>query len=81
MHGSNTMRHVRAKWRLRRYNIPVSVYDKLVSSVSEHLPLLNRYLKLRKRVLELDDLHMYDLYVPIVEETSEHVSYAEAQQL
>ena len=64
---------------LARYNIPVSVYDNLVTAVSEHIPLLNRYLKLRKRILQLDDLHMYDLYVPIVEETMEEVSYQQAR--
>src|SRR2546429_2430083 len=63
---------------LARYNIPVSVYDNLVETVSEHIPLLNRYLKLRKRILQLDELHMYDLYVPIVEETREEVSYQQA---
>ncbi|MGI9061807.1 MAG: oligoendopeptidase F [Ktedonobacteraceae bacterium] len=64
---------------LARYNIPVSVYDNLVTAVSEHIPLLNRYLKLRKRILQLDELHMYDLYVPIVEETMEEVSYQQAR--
>ena len=64
---------------LARYNIPVSVYDNLVETVSEHIPLLNRYLKLRKRILQLDELHMYDLYVPIVEETVEEVSYQQAR--
>ena len=63
---------------LARYNIPVSVYDNLVETVSEHIPLLNRYLKLRKRILQLDQLHMYDLYVPIVEETREEISYQQA---
>jgi oligoendopeptidase F len=63
---------------LARYNIPLSVYDSLVETVSEHIPLLNRYLKLRKRILQLDQLHMYDLYVPIVEETREEVSYQQA---
>jgi len=48
--------------------------------VSEHIPLLNRYLKLRKRVLKLDEMHMYDLYVPIVEETKEEVSYQQARE-
>ncbi len=66
---------------LASYNIPVSVYDMLVESVHESLPLLNRYLKLRKRILQLDDLHMYDLYVPIVEEASEDVSYDEARTI
>ncbi len=64
---------------LARYNIPVSVYDNLVTAVSEQIPLLNRYLKLRKRILQLDELHMYDLYVPIVEETMEEVSYQQAR--
>ena len=66
---------------LASYNIPVSVYDMLIESVHESLPLLNRYLKLRKRILQLDDLHMYDLYVPIVEEASEDVSYDEARTI
>jgi oligoendopeptidase F len=63
---------------LARYNIPVSVYDNLVETVSEHIPLLSRYLKLRKRILQLDELHMYDLYVPIVEEAREEISYQQA---
>jgi oligoendopeptidase F len=63
---------------LARYNIPLSVYDNLVTTVGEHIHLLDRYLKLRKRVLQLDELHMYDLYVPIVEETTEQVSYRQA---
>ncbi|MDQ6645282.1 MAG: M3 family metallopeptidase, partial [Chloroflexota bacterium] len=45
------------EYALARYNIPVSVYDNLVETVSGHIPLLNRYLKLRKRILQLDDLH------------------------
>jgi oligoendopeptidase F len=64
---------------LFRNNIPVSVYDNLLSTVTESLPLLNRYLKLRKRCLQLDELHMYDLYVPIVEETEEEISYEQAR--
>jgi len=63
---------------LSRYNIPVSVYDNLVNTVSEHIPLLNRYMELRKRMLGLDDLHMYDLYVPIVKETGDDISYQQA---
>ncbi len=65
---------------LARYNIPLSVYDNLIAAVSENIPLLNRYLKLRKRILQLDELHMYDLYVPIVEETAEQVSYQQARE-
>ena len=64
---------------LSRNNIPVSVYDNLITTVSEHIPLLNRYLSLRKRMLKLDELHMYDLYVPIVEEVNDTISYEEAR--
>ncbi|MDQ2717617.1 MAG: oligoendopeptidase F [Chloroflexota bacterium] len=60
-------------------NIPLSVYDKLLETVGEHLPLLNRYMRLRKRMLQLDELHMYDLYVPIVKETAEQTSYEQAR--
>src|SRR6266536_6583071 len=63
---------------LARYNIPSSVYENLVETVGKHIHLLNRYMKLRKRLLQLDELHMYDLYVPIVKETADEISYAEA---
>ncbi|MBE3559912.1 MAG: oligoendopeptidase F [Ktedonobacteraceae bacterium] len=66
---------------LARYNIPVSVYDNLVATVNEHIPLLNRYLQLRKRMLKLDELHMYDLYVPIVEEIGDEISYPQAREM
>lgn len=65
---------------LAAYNIPTSVYDNLVSTVSEHLPLLNRYMQLRKRILQLDELHMYDLYVPIVAEIQQELSYQQASE-
>lgn len=63
---------------LAQYNIPTSVYDNLVETVSEHIPLLNRYMRLRKRALQLDELRMYDLYVPIVEEPEQEISYEQA---
>ena len=63
---------------LANYNIPLSVYDNLIQTVSEHIGLLNRYMKLRKRMLQLHELHMYDLYVPIVKETTDEISYQEA---
>lgn len=64
---------------LSTYNIPESVYDNLITTVSEHIPLLNRYMRLRKRILKLDELHMYDLYTPIVEETTDEISYEQAR--
>lgn len=65
---------------LSRYNIPIAVYDNLVRTVGENIPLMNRYMELRKRVLNLDELHMYDLYVPIVEETADEISYEQARE-
>ncbi|HEY5583484.1 MAG TPA: oligoendopeptidase F [Ruminiclostridium sp.] len=62
-------------------NISVSVYDNLIETVNKNLPLLNRYLKLRKKVLKLDELHMYDLYVPMVEEFDKKIPYEEAKTL
>ncbi len=59
-------------------NVSVSVYDNLIDTVNRNLPLLRRYLKLRKKALKLDELHMYDLYVPIVEEPPKQISYEQA---
>jgi oligoendopeptidase F len=64
---------------LAAYNIPTSVYDSLLETVSQHIPLLNHYMRLRKRMLQLDDLHMYDLYVPIVAEVQNEMSYEQAR--
>lgn len=66
---------------LARNNIPVSVYDNLITTVSEHIPILNRYMRLRKRMLQLDELHMYYLYVPIVEDIKEEISYQQGCEM
>ena len=47
-------------------NLPVSVYSKLIEGIDRNLPAFHRYLKLRKRMLGLPDLHYYDLYAPLV---------------
>ena len=65
---------------LSNNNIPESVYDNLVETVNENLPLLHRYLDLRKKVLELDELHMYDIFTPLVKEVKMEVSYEEAKE-
>jgi len=61
-------------------NIPEEVYDNLVDAVNEKLPLLHRYAKLRKKVLNLDELHMYDMYTPLVQDVDMKISYEKAQQ-
>lgn len=62
-------------------NIPESVYDNLVQTVNEQLPLLHRYVKLRKKVLGLDELHMYDLYTPLVKDVKMDIKYDEAKEI
>ena len=66
---------------LSRNNIPESVYDHLVETINKHLPLLHRYVALRKRVLGLDELHMYDLYTPLVQDVKMEISYDEAKEI
>lgn len=60
-------------------HIPEAVHDTLIEVVNEHLPLLHRYMDLRKKVLNLDNLHMYDLYTPITGEASLKYTYEEAK--
>ncbi|RWR05556.1 oligoendopeptidase F [Siminovitchia fortis] len=62
-------------------NIPESVYDNLVSTINKNLHLLQRYVGLRKKVLQVDELHMYDLYVPLVKEVDMKVKYEEAKDI
>jgi len=66
---------------LDQTNIPVSVYDNLLDTVNRNLHILHRYMRLRKRLLQLDKLHMYDLYVPIVADVDYHVTFPEAAEI
>lgn len=60
-------------------NVPETVYDTLVTEVNKALPLLHRYMKLRKRLLKLSELHSYDLYTPILGEPDYAIDYPRAQ--
>ncbi|KSU84862.1 oligoendopeptidase F [Fictibacillus enclensis] len=62
-------------------NIPEEVYENLVKTVNDHLHLLHRYVDIRKRALNLDELHMYDLYTPLVQDVKMEVTYEEAKKL
>ena len=62
-------------------NIPLSVYDTTITATHKALPLLHRYMTLKKRLLKLDDLHMYDLYVPVIETPEHNYPYEECLQL
>ncbi|MDX9887880.1 MAG: oligoendopeptidase F [Anaerovoracaceae bacterium] len=62
-------------------NIQESVYDNLVTQVRESLPSLHKYMTIRKRALKLDELNMYDLYVPIVHQEEKTYTFEEAVDL
>ncbi len=61
-------------------NIPESVYDNLIEAVHEALPSMYRYVALRKKMLGVDELHMYDVYVPIIPECKMTVPFEEAKE-
>lgn len=56
-------------------NIPAEVYDNLVSVVNDNLPAMHRYVELRKKLLGVDKMYMYDMYVPLIELPDNHIPY------
>lgn len=62
-------------------NIPVSVYDNLIAAVHEKLPAMYQYMELRKKLLHLEDLHLYDVYVPLVERPEKEIPFEEAKKI
>ncbi|HAG04565.1 MAG TPA: oligoendopeptidase F [Lachnospiraceae bacterium] len=63
------------------YNIPTSVYTSLTEAVNKRLPLLHRYVALRKKLLGVDELHFYDIYVPLIKDVNISVKYDDAVKL
>lgn len=66
---------------LSNNNIPETVYENLVNTVNDHLHLLHRYVALRKKLLGVDELHMYDLYTPLIKDVKMEVPYENAEEL
>ena len=62
-------------------HIPTEVYDRLIESVHAHLPALHKYMEVRKEKLGVEELHMYDLYVPMVGEADKKISYEESKEI
>lgn len=58
-------------------NIPTSLYEKLIKEVSNRIDVSYKYIALRKKVLNLDEMHMYDIYVPLVKYDKKY-TYEEA---
>ncbi len=86
----NVKRH-NVSARIRKYDsarhsalsnnqIPEKVYDQLLDTVHKNLPLLHKYIGLRKKVLDVDELHMWDIYTPLVKEAKFELTYEEATQ-
>lgn len=67
--------------QLHGTTIPVEVYDSLIESVHGALPAMAKYLDLRKKYLEVDQLHFYDIYAPLVGELDYKVTYEEAGEI
>ncbi len=66
---------------LSQDNIPIEVYENLINTVNKFLPLMHRYISLRKKRLGVDKLHMYDIYAPIVKNADNKVDYEKAKKL
>lgn len=62
-------------------NIGTDVYDNLIDTVHKALPLMHRYVGIRKAVLGLDEIHLYDMYVPMVKDYDKEFTYEEAKDL
>ena len=61
-------------------HIPIKVYEQLIEAVHESMPLMYRYMKLRKKLLGVDELHMYDLYVPMTEQDHSEIPFEQAKE-
>lgn len=62
-------------------NIPGEVYDNLIKVVNDNLPAVHRYMETRKRLLGVDKLHMYDIYVPLIELPKQVIPYEEGLEI
>ena len=65
---------------LHRTNVPTSVYHNLIETVHQNLDKMHRYVRLRKKLLGLEELHFYDIYTPLVSELDRYIPYEEAKQ-
>ena len=64
-----------------RERVPVTVYENLIDSVRRHMPDMYRYVRLRKKMLGVDELHFYDIYTPLAGSGSKRYSYEQAQEM
>ena len=65
---------------LDRTNVPTSVYLNLIEAVHKNFDKMHRYVRLRKKLLGVDELHFYDVYTPLIADVDKEIPYAEAKQ-
>ena len=65
---------------LDRTNVPTSVYDNLIEAVHQNLDKMHRYVRLRKKLLGMEELHFYDIYAPLVADVDESIPYEQAKK-
>ncbi|OFI05558.1 oligoendopeptidase F, plasmid [Clostridium acetireducens DSM 10703] len=66
---------------LKPNNIPLEVYDNTIDTVNKNLSSLHRYVRIKKKLLNLEDIHMYDLYVPIIDTPDSNIEFQEGVNL
>lgn len=63
-----------------RTNVPVSVYDNLIEAVHQNMDKMHRYVRLRKKLLGVEELHFYDVYTPLLKDEPAKIPFAQAKQ-
>jgi oligoendopeptidase F len=66
---------------LKPNNIPVSVFENTIEAVNDNIEVLHKYIKLKKKLLGLTELHMYDLYTPVIKTPKVNIPYEEGVQI
>lgn len=61
-------------------NVPTAVYKNLIEAVHQNLDKMYRYVRLRKKLLGVDELHFYDIYTPLLKDVDKHIPYEQAQK-
>lgn len=88
----NNMKSLSVNAKIRKYNssiekelysddIPVELYNTLIHTVNENLPYLQKYYEIKKRYLELEEMNMYDVYLPLTKKSSKKYSFEEAKNI
>lgn len=89
---SSSIKNFNFNARIRKYknaldaslspnDIPQEVYKNAIKTINDNLSSLHRYVTLKKRLLGLDEMHMYDLYVPVIEINKEHIEFDKAIEM